>query len=65
MNEDITVVFHGFLNLTMKEKMQLVEAMNEYFDYLEKREPIRVENKENFQKIDFETAGKNCKCCGR
>lgn len=64
MNENITVVFHGFLNLTMKEKMKLVEAMNDYFDST-KREPIREENEVEFKKIELGTAGKTCKCCGR
>lgn len=65
MEENITVVFHGFLNLTMKEKLKLVEEMNDYFDYLDKREPIRTENEEEFKKINFEGDGKTCKCCGR
>lgn len=64
MNENITLVFHGFLNLTMKEKMKLVEAMNEYFDSTQ-REPIREENEARFQLINFETEKKLCKCCGR
>ncbi|MBK8149850.1 MAG: hypothetical protein IPK58_17010 [Acidobacteria bacterium] len=60
--EDVTIVFHGFLNLTGKEKLRLVEAINEYFDSNE-REPIRAENEVEFAKIDL--AGKKCKCCGR
>lgn len=65
MDENTTIVFHGFLNLTMKEKLKLVEQMNEYFDYLEKREPIRAENEEKFKNINFSEDGKTCKCCGR
>ena len=64
MNENITVVFHGFLNLTMKEKMRLVEAMNDYFDST-KREPIREANEFEFKKIEFDSLTKICKCCGR
>jgi len=64
MEENITVVFHGFLNLTMKEKMKLVEAMNDYFDSTQ-REPIREENELKFQQINFEAENKLCKCCGR
>ena len=43
MEENITVVFHGFLNLPNLEKLKLVEAINEYFD-LNEREPIRRAN---------------------
>lgn len=64
MNENITVVFHGFLNLTGKEKLKLVEEMNNYFDSMY-REPIREANELEFQKIKFELANKTCKCCGR
>ena len=64
MNENITVVFHGFLNLTMKEKMRLVEEMNNYFDSTN-REPIRAENEAEFGKIAFDSNNIACKCCGR
>lgn len=40
MNENITLVFHGFLNLTNLEKLKLVEEINNYFDS-NNREPIR------------------------
>jgi hypothetical protein len=32
MNEKVTNVFHGFMNLANLEKLKLVEAINEYFD---------------------------------
>jgi hypothetical protein len=64
MNEDMTVVFHGFLNLRHLEKLKLVEAMNEYFDSME-REPIRAANDAEFEKLKFGEAGTVCKCCGR
>jgi hypothetical protein len=60
--EDVTIVFHGFLNLTGKEKLRLVEAINDYFDSND-REPIRAENDAEFAKIDLATA--RCGCCGR
>lgn len=63
MDENITMVLHGFFNLTMKEKMRLVEAMNEYFDSTN-REPIREKNEAEFKKIGFDS-NTNCKCCGR
>jgi hypothetical protein len=62
--ENITLVFHGFLNLTAKEKLRLVEAINDYFDSNE-REPIREENRENFEKIDLSSGENTCKCCGK
>lgn len=64
MNENLTTVLHGFFNLSMKEKMQLVEAMNNYFDSIH-REPIREENEIEFQKIEFNSKNIICKCCGR
>ena len=64
MNENITVVLHGFFNLTMKEKVKLVEEMNNYFDSMN-REPIREENETEFKKIQFDAKDKPCKCCGR
>lgn len=64
MEENITVVFHGFLNLPNLEKLKMVEMINEYFDSME-REPIRAANEEKFAAIDFTLPGKLCKCCGR
>ena len=64
MNENVTLVLHGFLNLPNLDKLQLVEAINEYFDSNE-REPIRDENRLRFKKINLEAADFICKCCGR
>jgi hypothetical protein len=64
MNENITTVLHGFFNLTTKEKMQLITAMNEYFDSIN-REPLRAANEVEFNKITFDPVEKPCKCCGR
>jgi hypothetical protein len=61
MNENITLVFHGFLNLTNLEKLKLVEEMNNYFDSMN-REPIRAENEAKFKELDLT---KPCKCCGK
>ncbi len=63
MEENITVVFHGFLNLTAKEKLKLVGEINNYFDSNE-REPIRAGNEAEFIKLDLKSGGKSCKCCG-
>ncbi len=64
MEENITLVFHGFLNLTAKEKLKLIEEINNYFDSND-REPIRAENEAEFTKLDLDSEGKSCKCCGR
>ena len=64
MEENVTVVFHGFLNLTTKEKLRLIGEINNYFDSND-RDPIRRDNEAKFESIDFGAAAKNCKCCGR
>lgn len=64
MEENVTVVFHGFLNLSAKEKLRLVEEINEYFDSNE-REPLRARAEEKFAAIDWSGAEKKCKCCAR
>lgn len=64
MSENVTLVFHGFLNLTAKEKLQLVENINNYFDSND-REPIRAENETEFRRIDRNSSEKKCKCCGK
>ena len=62
MTDDAAVVYHGFLNLPNLEKLSLVEAINEYFDSME-RDPIRAENEKRFAQMDL--TAKKCKCCGR
>ena len=64
MEENITVVFHGFLNLTNLEKLKLTEEINNYFDS-NNREPIRADNEAKFQNIDLQAANQICKCCGK
>jgi dTDP-4-dehydrorhamnose 3,5-epimerase-like enzyme len=64
MEENITIVFHGFLNLSAKEKLKLVEAINEYFDSND-RDPIRENNETKFSEIDWNSSERKCKCCGR
>lgn len=64
MEENITLVFHGFLNLTAKEKLKLVEEINNYFDSND-REPIRAENEVKFKAIEQSLSEKSCKCCGK
>jgi hypothetical protein len=62
--ENVTLVFHGFLNLTNLEKLKLTEKINNYFDSMN-REPIRAENEEKFQKLKLDAVGKICQCCGK
>ena len=64
MTDDAAIVFHGFLNLKNLEKLSVVEAINEYFDSMQ-REPIREENEKRFIEISPATTGNKCKCCGR
>ena len=64
MEENITLVFHGFLNLSAKEKLNLVEEINNYFDSMN-REPIREDNETKFKEINFNPPEKTCKCCAR
>ena len=60
----MTIVFHGFLNLTNLEKLKLVESINEYFDSMQ-REPIREANKKSFAELKVGEGDRKCKCCGR
>jgi hypothetical protein len=64
MEENITIVFHGFLNLTNLEKLKLTEEINNYFDSMN-RESMRADNEAKFQSVNFNALGKICKCCGR
>ena len=64
MEENIALVFRGFLNLTNLEKLKFVDEINNYFDS-NNREPIRKDNEEQFQKIETDAANWKCKCCGR
>lgn len=64
MNENITIVFNGFLNLPNLDKLALVNAINEYFDSND-REPLRSAADERFVLIDLSSDNFRCKCCGR
>ncbi|MBS1795748.1 MAG: hypothetical protein JSS81_17975 [Acidobacteria bacterium] len=64
MNENVTIVFHGFLNLTAKEKLRLVESINEYFDATD-REPVRAAADAEFAALDPPAETRKCPCCGR
>lgn len=64
-NENVAVVFHGFLNLAPLEKLKLVEAINEYFDYPDERERIRADNEARLNGLQAAEAVFSCKCCSR
>ena len=64
MDRDAEVVPHGFLALPNREKMKVVEAMNEYFDSIDK-ERIRAEHDGRFESLGVIEKGIECKCCGR
>lgn len=64
MTDDATIVFHGFLNLANLEKLEMVNAINEYFDSTE-REAIRAKHEEEYGKVEPAVTGRKCKCCGR
>jgi hypothetical protein len=64
MNDDISIIFNGFLNLPNLYKLKLVEAINEYFDSND-RERIRATAEERFARIDRDSHDFRCKCCGR
>lgn len=63
MKEHVAVVFNGFLNLQNLEKLELVNAINEYFDSND-REAIRKAADERYASIDRSSKGFRCKCCG-
>ena len=64
MEDNITVVFHGFLNLTNLEKLKLTEEINNYFDSND-CEPIRAEADAKFAEIQANSPEFKCKCCGK
>lgn len=62
MEDNVALVFHGFLSLPNLEKLKLTQEINRYFDAID-REPIRRENDEAFAKLKL--SAKGCGCCGR
>jgi len=62
-DRDVALVFNGFLALSMKEKMRLVEKMNEFFDYTDRREVIRKENEDKVHDMVAVREDLVCNCC--
>jgi len=63
MKDKTTIVYHGFLQLANLEKLELVNAINEYFDSMD-REPIRAAADEEFEKLRTAAQPLKCPCCG-
>ena len=64
MNKDAIVVLHGFFQLPHLQKKKVVDAINDYFDSMD-REPIRAENDRAFASLKTEEPSFECKCCER
>lgn len=64
MNEDAVIVLHGFFQLPHLQKKKLVDAINHYFDSMD-REPIRAEYDRMFDELNKDRPNFECKCCGR
>jgi hypothetical protein len=63
MKDKTTIVYHGFLQLAALEKLELVNAINEYFDSND-REPIRAAAEAEFKKLRSGSESFECLCCG-
>ena len=63
MKEKTTIVYHGFLQLAALEKLELVNAINEYFDSND-REPIRAAADVEFERLRDRSRSLDCPCCG-
>ncbi|MBA2378312.1 MAG: hypothetical protein H0V76_01910 [Blastocatellia bacterium] len=64
MNDNVTVVLNGFFSLRNLDKLQVVNAINDYFDSND-REPIRAASDKRFSKIDTAASNFKCPCCER
>ena len=64
-NYNVALVFNGFLALSMKEKVRLVDTLNEFFDHPDARERMRKENEELISEFFSVSSERQCKCCRR
>ena len=64
MNNDAIVVLHGFFQLPHLQKKKVVDAINDYFDSMD-REPIRAEYDRLFADLKSDEPLFECKCCER
>ena len=65
MNKDAIMIVRGFLQLPNLEKKEVVDALNQYFDELNKRESFRANVEEQFLRVGVVENKIECKCCGR
>ncbi|PYS87197.1 MAG: hypothetical protein DMF62_13205 [Acidobacteria bacterium] len=63
MNSKAAFIFHGFLQLPNLEKLDVVNAINDYFDSTE-REPIRAAADAEYEKMRADEPALKCPCCG-
>lgn len=63
-DDNIIVLFNGFLKLRNLDKLKLVNSINEYFDSNE-REKIRESNDMDFASLIENTETFKCIACGR
>lgn len=65
MPDSVAIVFNGFLALSLKEKVKLVEVLNEFFDHPDRREQMRKNNEAAVANIVAAGIGSGCGCCRR
>jgi hypothetical protein len=65
LSDNIAIVFNGFLALSMKEKVRLVDVLNDFFDHPDKREELRRINEQRVGEISFVSDERTCGCCRR
>ena len=64
MNLKTSTVFHGFLQLPNLEKLEVVNAINDYFDSTD-RETIRAAADAEYEQLTADQTSNECPCCGK
>ena len=64
MNLKTSTVFHGFLQLPNLEKLEVVNAINDYFDSTD-RETIRASADAEYAQLTADQTSNICPCCGK
>jgi len=65
MKPDVISILNGFLKLPNLQKLELVNAVNEYFDEIGERESFRANVEQKFSELKDDSASFSCICCGR